>query len=34
MLRGLHNEPDPAFVDWFAVEQIQNREIDVGMYRH
>jgi ATP-dependent DNA helicase DinG len=34
MLRGLHNEPDPAFVDWFAVEKIQNREIDVGMYRH
>jgi ATP-dependent DNA helicase DinG len=34
MLRGLHNEPDPAFVDWFAIEKIQNREIDVGMYRH
>jgi ATP-dependent DNA helicase DinG len=34
MLRGLHNEPNPAFVDWFAVEKIQNREIDVGMYRH
>src|SRR4029453_17894638 len=34
MLRGLHNETDPAFVDWFAIEKIQNREIDVGMYRH
>src|SRR5207342_3430329 len=34
MLRGLHNEPDPVFVDWFAVERIQQREIDVGMYRH
>src|SRR5262249_45357853 len=34
MLRGLHSEPDPAFVDWFAIERIQNREIDVGMYRH
>jgi len=34
MLRGLHNEPDPAFVDWFAIEKSQNREIDVGMYRH
>ncbi len=34
MLRGLHNDPDPAFVDWFAVERSQNREIDVGMYRH
>jgi ATP-dependent DNA helicase DinG len=34
MLRGLHNDPDPAFVDWFAVERVQQREIDVGMYRH
>src|SRR5215468_2914183 len=34
MLRGLHNDADPAFVDWFGVEKIQNREIDVGMYRH
>src|SRR4029077_13813013 len=34
MLRGLHNDPDPAFVDWFAIERIQQREIDVGMYRH
>ncbi|WP_421997221.1 ATP-dependent DNA helicase [Reyranella sp.] len=34
MLRGLHNEPDRAFVDWFAIERSQNREIDVGMYRH
>ena len=34
MLRGLHNEPDEAFVDWFAIERSQNREIDVGMYRH
>ena len=34
MLRGLHNDPDPAFVDWFAVERSQSREIDVGMYRH
>src|SRR5215468_812990 len=34
MLRGLHNEPDPAFVDWFAIEKVQNRELDVGMYRH
>src|SRR6185369_5687753 len=21
MLRGLHNEPDPAFVDWFVIEK-------------
>ncbi|MDB5487131.1 MAG: Rad3-related helicase, partial [Reyranella sp.] len=34
MLRGLHNDPDPAFVDWFAVERVQQREYDVGMYRH
>jgi ATP-dependent DNA helicase DinG len=34
MLRGLHNDADPAFVDWFAIERIQNREFDVGMYRH
>ncbi len=34
MLRGLHNDPDPAFVDWFAIERIQNREFDVGMHRH
>lgn len=34
MLRGLHNDPDPAFVDWFAVERVQGREYDVGMHRH
>jgi ATP-dependent DNA helicase DinG len=34
MLRGLHNEADPAFVDWFGVERAFNREADVGMYRH
>lgn len=34
MLRGLHNDPDPAFVDWFAIEKSQNREHDVGMFRH
>ncbi len=34
MLRGLHDEPDPAFVDWFAVERSQARETDVGMFRH
>jgi ATP-dependent DNA helicase DinG len=34
MLRGLHSDPDPAFVDWFAVEKVQQREFDVGMYRH
>ncbi|WP_428667855.1 ATP-dependent DNA helicase [Reyranella sp.] len=34
MLRGLHNDADPAFVDWFAVERAQARELDVGMFRH
>lgn len=34
MLRGLHNEADKAFVDWFTIERSQNRETDVGMYRH
>ncbi len=34
MLRGLHNEADPAYVDWFAIERSQSRETDVGMYRH
>ncbi|MCX7362960.1 MAG: ATP-dependent DNA helicase, partial [Alphaproteobacteria bacterium] len=34
MLRGLHNDADPAFVDWFAIERSGGREIDVGMFRH
>ena len=34
MLRGLHNEADPVYVDWFAIERSQTRETDVGMYRH
>ena len=34
MLRGLHNEPDPAYVDWFAIERSERRETDIGMYRH
>jgi ATP-dependent DNA helicase DinG len=34
MLRGLHNETDPTYVDWFAIERSQSRETDVGMYRH
>lgn len=34
MLRGLHSDADPAFVDWFAIERSQNREHDVGMFRH
>jgi ATP-dependent DNA helicase DinG len=35
MLREIESErSDAAFVDWFALERIEGREIDVGMYRH
>jgi ATP-dependent DNA helicase DinG len=34
MLKGLHNEADKGFVDWFAIERVQMRELDVGMFRH
>ena len=34
MLRGLHDDADAAFVDWFAIERSQGREHDVGMFRH
>ncbi|MBM3643622.1 MAG: ATP-dependent DNA helicase [Alphaproteobacteria bacterium] len=34
MLRGLAADADPAFVDWFALERIDGRDADVGMYRH
>src|SRR5690606_14267446 len=34
MLRSLDEETPPAFVDWFAVERIEGREIDVGFRRH
>ena len=34
MLRGLHNDADKGFVDWFAIERSQHRETDVGMFRH
>ena len=35
MLMALEGEDaDQRFVDWFGVERIDGREIDVGMYRH
>ena len=34
MLDALVTEIPEAFVDWFAVERIDGREIDVGMHRH
>ena len=34
MLASLKGETPAAFFDWFAVERIDGREIDVGMRRH
>jgi ATP-dependent DNA helicase DinG len=34
MLLALDGATPPAFVDWFAVERIDGRDIDVGMRRH
>mgnify|MGYP001287488591 CR=1 FL=1 len=34
MLKSVESEPQAAFVDWFAIERIDGREYDVGMYRH
>ena len=34
MLATLGHETPAAFVDWFGVDRIDGRDIDVGMYRH
>jgi ATP-dependent DNA helicase DinG len=34
MLDSLPLETPPAFVDWFAVDRIEGRDVDVGMHRH
>ena len=34
MLQGLGAEPPEDFVDWFAVERRDGRDLDVGMHRH
>ncbi len=34
MLNGLAAEPRGEFIDWFAVERIDGRDIDVGFHRH
>jgi ATP-dependent DNA helicase DinG len=34
MLSGLAQEPDPKFVDWFAIERSDGREFDTGFHRH
>ncbi len=34
MLESLFGETPPEFVDWFSVERIEGRDMDVGMHRH
>ncbi|MCH7487801.1 MAG: ATP-dependent DNA helicase, partial [Proteobacteria bacterium] len=34
MLRDLHEETPPEFVDWFGVERIGGRDVDLGLHRH
>jgi ATP-dependent DNA helicase DinG len=34
MLQTLGKETPPEHVDWFAVERIDGRDLDVGMHRH
>jgi ATP-dependent DNA helicase DinG len=34
MLHALSHEQPAAFLDWLAIERIDGREIDVGLYRH
>lgn len=34
MLEALHGATPVDFVDWFAVERADGRDVDVGLYRH
>ncbi|SCA57450.1 Rad3-related DNA helicase [Candidatus Terasakiella magnetica] len=34
MLDSLFNETPPQFVDWYSVDRIEGRDMDVGMHRH
>jgi len=34
MLLDLETETPPSFVDWFALERIDGRDFDLGLYRH
>jgi ATP-dependent DNA helicase DinG len=34
MLQTLGKETPPEYVDWFAAERIEGRDLDVGMHRH
>lgn len=34
MLLDLQTETPPTFVDWFGLERIDGRDLDLGLYRH
>ena len=34
MLKALQSETPETFVDWFALERVSGREVDVGFHRH
>ena len=34
MLKALHNEAPAEVIDWFGLERIDGREVDVGLHRH
>ena len=34
MLQSLDQPMPPEFVDWFAIERVEGRELDVGYFRH
>ncbi|WP_341896641.1 ATP-dependent DNA helicase [Ferrovibrio terrae] len=34
MLLDLRTETPPTFVDWFGLERIDGRDLDLGLYRH
>jgi len=34
MLAALDGEPTPDVVDWFGVERLDGRDVDIGYYRH
>ena len=34
MLRSLAQETPPEFVDWFAIDRQDGRDVDIGMHRH
>ena len=34
MLATIHEDAPPDFADWFSVERMDGREVDVGLHRH